>query len=183
MVYLPRLMSGDGGHSWDPLLEDSGSRARRVGFGIPKQLDKETVEDFKIETLEIGSTTPDGYIDFGFAATSVSGQAWAGYLKFPSENIDDWHRDSSGRFATRTAVGRVGITDRDMLSIDEADLQLHPDKGLAVVQSTTLLEGFRVGSEAPRLPSRLEDWQLAVDALYERIECGGCLSLHYTLSP
>jgi hypothetical protein len=183
VVYLPRLMNGDGGHSWDPLLEeDSGSRAPRVGFGIPKQLDTETVEDFKIETLEIGSTTPEGYIDFGFVATSVRGQAWGGHLKFPSENINDWHRDSSGRFATRNAVGRVGITDTDMLSIDEADLQLHADKGVAIVQSNSRLESFQVGSVAPALPSRLADWQLAVNALYERIGCGGCESLHYALS-
>lgn len=184
-VYLPRLMGSPGGHSWDPLLEAEGDRSPRVGFRIPEVLLRQEVDQYLIETTEVGEAEDDGEdlrITFGFVATGPHGQCWSGQRSLPSHNPKDWHTSSSGYLSLRHRVGRVGIVDGNLLNIDEAFLSVYTDKRVAIVQSEVLFSNYAVGQEPPDLATitdGLETWQPALNALYDRIACGGCDYMHY----
>lgn len=181
VVYLPRLMGQSGDYSWDPLLEPGKDSSTRAGFKIPKELSNQHPE-FSIETLEIGDASGEGddwHINFGFVGTASGGEPWRGRRRIPSDNHNDWHPDSSGTISRRHKVGRVGITEVNLLSIDEAEIQIHQEHGVVEMRSNIWLRDEQVSGEVPTLHSNFDSWQLAIRALYDRIACGGCETLHF----
>lgn len=182
VVYLPRLLGSPGDYSWDPLLEPGKGTSMRAGFRIPQELSKEDDIEFSIETLEIGDASGEGddyHINFGFVGAAPGGEAWGGRKKIPSDNRNDWHPDSSGIISRRRKLGRVGITEVDRLSIDEAEIVVSKEHSVVQMQSNIWLRDQQIGAEVPALQGNFSSWQFALEALYDRIACGGCETLHY----
>jgi len=114
--------------------------------------------------------------------TGKQGQQLRPY--YAGKNAEGEDCQAIARFAGQL-LGYICWNQRsDYRSFDVGQVRIHKRGNYAVVERTILLKGINAPGppEAPRLKSELANWQPALNAVYERLQCqGDCEYAHYAL--